>query len=154
MNKKLAYVQIGWNTHVLRWCLPVLSLLLLLAACGDTTASSPTPTPAETPTATTAPTPTPTTASSGPSAAVTITGSAGSYAFSPATLQITVGTTVTWTNRSQTLHTVTSDTGLFDTTTDKALDTGQTFSFTFTKAGTYAYHCDFHASMKATIVVK
>ncbi len=70
--------------------------------------------------------------------------------FTPATLTIAPGTTVTWTNRGSRRHTVTR-TGQFDS---GLLSAGQTFSFTFTTAGTYAYVCDLHApAMAGTIVV-
>jgi plastocyanin len=72
------------------------------------------------------------------------------FAFSPATLTVKVGTTVTWTNQDSAAHTVTSDTGLFDSGN---MPQGKTFSYTFTTAGTYAYHCTYHAMMKATVVV-
>ncbi len=72
------------------------------------------------------------------------------FAFSPGTLTIKVGTTVKWTNQDSVAHTVTSDTGLFDS---GDLAAGDTFSFTFTQAGTFAYHCTMHPSMTATIIV-
>jgi plastocyanin len=48
-------------------------------------------------------------------------------------------------------HTVTSDNGSFDSS---ALASGKTFQFTFSKPGTYTYHCSIHASMTATIIVQ
>src|SRR6185437_11377816 len=72
------------------------------------------------------------------------------YDFAPATLTIPVGTIVQWTNQGQDMHTTTSDSGAWDSGT---LTNGKTFSFTFTKAGTFAYHCNFHAAMHGTIVV-
>ena len=55
------------------------------------------------------------------------------FSFTPATLTIPAGTAVQWTNKDDIPHTVASD--LFKS---KALDTDQTFSYTFTKPGTYA----------------
>jgi len=72
------------------------------------------------------------------------------FAFAPATITIPVGTKVTWTNKDAATHTVTSDTGAFDS---KNMPNGATFSFTFNQAGSFAYHCDIHARMVATIVV-
>jgi len=84
------------------------------------------------------------------------------YAFSPQTLTVKVGDTVTWVNKDAAPHTVTAvgssaldatPTGLFDA----QLSEGQTFSFTFDKAGTYEYECTIHKSMQsmhATVVVK
>ncbi|VVB86603.1 Cupredoxin-like domain protein [uncultured archaeon] len=70
--------------------------------------------------------------------------------YQPGTKNITSGTTVTWTNMDATLHTVTSDTGFFDS---GALSQGQVFSFTFNTAGTFNYHCNFHSFMHGTIIV-
>lgn len=139
------------HAHKVWLVLLVLSALALLAACGGGAASgsgsTPTPTTGTTPTATTP---------AGNGQAVTITTeSSGSFAFSPATLTIKVGTTVTWTNTTQAPHTVTSDDGkTFDSGTANPISPGGgTFSFTFTKAGTFPYHCQLHPFMKATIIV-
>ena len=72
------------------------------------------------------------------------------FAFRPGTLTVTVGDTVTWTNADDSPHTVTAESGPFDSGN---IDEGGSYSFTFTKAGTYAYRCDYHSEMKATIVV-
>jgi plastocyanin len=71
--------------------------------------------------------------------------------FSPATLTIAVGDTVTWRNADDRPHTVTARDGTFDSGN---LDEGQGFSFTFTEPGTYAYLCEYHPEMQATIVVE
>ncbi|MBI2947357.1 MAG: CHRD domain-containing protein [Verrucomicrobia bacterium] len=73
------------------------------------------------------------------------------YTFSPATVNIDVGDTVTWTQRDFIQHTATSDTGVFSS---PYLSRGQTFSFTFMAAGTYGYYCEPHTYMVGTIVVK
>jgi plastocyanin len=75
--------------------------------------------------------------------------------FEPKKLTVTEGTTVTW-NNSEGVHTVKSDTNAFVSTT---LSSGDKFTYQFTKAGTYPYHCTFHGSkeghgMAGTIVVK
>jgi plastocyanin len=72
-------------------------------------------------------------------------------AFSPATMTITVGDTVTWTNADGRPHTVTSNDGAFDSGN---LDEGQEFSLTFSEPGTYTYRCNYHDEMQATIVVQ
>jgi len=72
------------------------------------------------------------------------------FAYGPESLEIAAGTEVTWTNNDSTAHTVTADDGSFDS---GKIDEGGTFSFTFDTPGTYAYHCDFHPNMTATIVV-
>ena len=55
-----------------------------------------------------------------------------------------------WTNKDSVQHTGTADDGSFDS---GKLASGSTFSQTFSKPGTYAYHCTIHSSMKATITV-
>ena len=72
------------------------------------------------------------------------------FAFSPKTITVTVGDTVTWTNSDPTAHTATADDGSFDTGT---LGNGATGSATFATAGTFAYHCSIHRQMTATLVV-
>ena len=72
-------------------------------------------------------------------------------AFSPATVTITVGDTVTWTNADGRPHTVTANDGAFDSGN---LDEGQVFAFRFSEPGTYTYHCNYHDQMQATIVVQ
>jgi plastocyanin len=68
--------------------------------------------------------------------------------FSPASLSVQVGDTVTWTNVDDSPHTVSSD--AFDSGN---LEAGQTFSFTFTAAGTFGYVCNYHDEMTASITV-
>ena len=71
-------------------------------------------------------------------------------AFEPAELEVSVGTSVTWTNDGAAPHTATGDAGEFDS---DILETGDSFSFTFEEAGTFAYHCNVHPDMTATVVV-
>lgn len=72
-------------------------------------------------------------------------------AFSPATITVSVGTTVTWTNNDTTAHTVISDTGAFSSGT---LGSGGAFSRNFSTAGTFPYHCSIHPEMKGTVIVQ
>jgi plastocyanin len=74
------------------------------------------------------------------------------FAFSPATLKVTVGTTVTWTNQDTDAHTVTSA-GTGGPLHSAALATHAAYSYTFTKPGTYAYLCTIHPFMTATVEV-
>lgn len=74
------------------------------------------------------------------------------FAFSPATLKVSVGTTVTWTNEDTDAHTVTS-TGSGGPLRSAALATHATYRYTFTKPGTYAYLCTIHPFMTATVEV-
>jgi amicyanin len=74
-----------------------------------------------------------------------------SYAFSPAVITVKAGTMVTWTNSDAVSHTVTSDTGTM--LKSDLFARGQSYSYTFTTAGTYSYHCVPHPYMKGTVVV-
>lgn len=80
--------------------------------------------------------------------------------FLPETLRVEVGEKVTWANLDGFAHTVTADDGSFDS---GLLEGGETWSFTFSRPGTYRYHCTPHASQgeggawvgqTATIVVE
>lgn len=84
--------------------------------------------------------------SSGTGNAVSIAG----FNFQPATITISAGTTVTWTNNDNASHTVTADDGSFSS---DRLASGATFSHTFATAGTFTYHCSIHSSMKGTVIV-
>lgn len=74
------------------------------------------------------------------------------FAFVPAVLTVPAGTTVTWTNQDSDAHTVTSDSS-GGPLNSKALNTGDTFSYTFTKTGTFKYLCTIHPFMTATVMV-
>jgi LPXTG-motif cell wall-anchored protein len=73
------------------------------------------------------------------------------FKFTPGTLTVHVGDTVTWTNDGPTDHTATADDGSFNTGT---LKKGQSASHTFTKTGTFAYICAIHPFMKGKVVVE
>ncbi len=130
----------------------VAATAVVLAACGGAAAPA---------TVSTAPTVAAASATAAPSAstaaaagnAVTVQG----FKFLPPTLEVPVGTTVTWTNKDTAPHTVTAGTPSAKLTTfDGALEpSGGTFTFKFTTAGTFAYFCAKHpTSMLGTIVVK
>ena len=72
------------------------------------------------------------------------------FAFSPATITVTAGTTVTWKNLDEDAHTATSNDGVFDS---GSILTNDTYSYTFDVAGTFEYHCTPHPQMTATVVV-
>ncbi|MFL6106830.1 MAG: cupredoxin family copper-binding protein, partial [Marmoricola sp.] len=74
------------------------------------------------------------------------------YAFSPAALTVKVGDTVSWTNMDEAPHTVTVSSGPVKFASP-TLQKGQSFTYTFTKAGTYSYYCAVHPDMKATVDV-
>jgi plastocyanin len=72
------------------------------------------------------------------------------FSFQPDVLKVKVGAKVTWTNDDTVAHTVTADTNSF---ASGNLQPGGSFSFTFTRPGTYAYHCSIHPSMHGSVVV-
>jgi plastocyanin len=122
--------------------------VLALAACSGTSTAAPTVAAGGGATA----------AAGGGGAPCSVATSAGAVAasmkniaFDPATINAKVGDTITWTNNDTTTHTVTLD-------NQSACDTGNitpgaTGSLTFTAAGTYAFHCKIHSSMKGTITI-
>ena len=73
------------------------------------------------------------------------------FTFNEPNITVPVGAEVTWVNRDDIPHNVTSDDGVFRS---KALDTDEKFSFKFSKAGTYHYFCSIHPKMTAEVVVK
>jgi plastocyanin len=131
MNRKM---ELTW------YAVSGLALIALVLICGCT-GSGPTtgtPTPTQTP-------------SQGNAVSIQ------NFAFVPPTLQVAAGTTVTWTNLDAVDHQIINDAtaqaaqgALF---MSNPLPQGATYSFTFTTAGTYPYHCNIHPSMKGTITV-
>lgn len=72
------------------------------------------------------------------------------FSFMPQDISVTAGTLVTWVNRDDLPHTVTSTNDVFKS---KALDTDDKFSYKFDKPGTYEYYCSIHPKMTAKVVV-
>jgi plastocyanin len=73
------------------------------------------------------------------------------FTYTPATLTVTTGTTVTWVNHDDVPHTVTANDKAF---ASKALDTDDAYSHTFFAPGTYSYFCAVHPHMTGQIIVK
>ena len=73
------------------------------------------------------------------------------FSFTPQTLTIRTGTTVTWVNKDDVPHTVTSNDKKFKS---RALDTDEQFSFTFLAPGTNSYFCSVHPHMTGQIIVQ
>jgi len=71
-------------------------------------------------------------------------------AFDPGTITVAANTTITWTNKDGVAHTITSDTGLFDSGTISA---NGVYSHLFNTAGTFPYHCTIHPAMTANVIV-
>ena len=120
----------------------ILAFLLSAIGCGgNSSPSSPSPSPS--------PTPTP----GGEASSVVIPVGAellGNRAYSPDSLSIAVGSTVTWQNADSVAHTTTSN-GAFDSGLVRA---GGQFSFTFQSAGTFSYHCTIHPGMVGVVTVR
>jgi hypothetical protein len=74
----------------------------------------------------------------------------GDLFFSPSSVTVAVGDTVTWHNTGQAPHNATADDGSFKTPT---LNNGQSASQTFNQAGTFSYTCTIHPQMHGTIRV-
>jgi len=70
--------------------------------------------------------------------------------FSPSSQEVAVGTTVVWTNQGLSEHTVTADDGSFDS---GRLVPGKSFAYTFSRPGTFAYHCALHPNERGTVSV-
>lgn len=71
--------------------------------------------------------------------------------FNPATLTVSVGRSVTWTNNGTQFHSVTADNGTFGSIPIGG--GGEVFSYTFNAAGTVTYHCSIHPTMTGAVVV-
>ena len=118
----------------------VLALLALATGCGSNNGGA-------SPSATAAPPAT--SGSATPSGGSTV--EINNFMFTPMSLTVPVGATVTWKFDDSTQHTVTADDNSF---ASSPMGSGQTFTHTFTTAGTVPYHCSIHPSMTATIIVK
>ena len=73
------------------------------------------------------------------------------FVFSPNPLTVPVGSTIRWTNQDDIPHNVVSDDKSFKS---KALDTDDTFTYSFTKPGTYTYFCSIHPKMTGKVIVQ
>ena len=148
-----------WFVRPLLVVLAIAALAALAAACGGTTSAdgASSSTPAAASPATSRPPPrrrrSPTSGGDDDTSTGGVTVTIADSAFGPSKIEVQAGTTVTWTNNDAVPHTVTSTTsddvdsatsGLFDSGT---LRPGESFSYTFGKAGDYPYVCTFHASM-------
>ncbi|MGO4173091.1 cupredoxin family copper-binding protein [Bosea sp. TAF32] len=72
------------------------------------------------------------------------------FTFAPKALSVKVGTVVTFENDDDIPHLVVANDGSFRS---KALDTGDSYAFTFTKSGEYPYFCALHPHMQGSITV-
>ena len=116
------------------------AFIALAIGCGGGD-SSPTPAPSQTP------------SPSGGSAITIPMGAStlGRAAYNPADLNVSVGTSVTWTNADVVSHTSTADANGWNS---GVIAPGGQFSFAFPTAGTFSYHCAIHPGMVGTVVVR
>jgi plastocyanin len=140
-------MSFSFNKRSLALALPLLTLvaLVVFAGCGSSSTAGDTNTP------TLAPTSAPTVAATNTTGATGNQVNVSNFQFSPATLTVKAGTTVTWKGVSGS-HTVTSDADS-PMAFDHPISQGDMVTVTFAQAGTYKYHCSIHASMHGTIIV-
>ena len=114
----------------------------------DVSADSSSPSlPVQEPTPTSVPAPAP--------APKTVSVNIDNFAFGPQTITINKGDAVIFTNSHGVPHTVTSDVGAGPTGLDSGnMNQSDDYKFTFNDTGTYRYHCAYHPSMRATVVVE
>ena len=129
-----------------------LLLTLALAACGGGSGSAAPSASASAPAASDSAEPAPSTAggcteAEGPGE---VEAAMSEFTFTPDTVTVSVGQTVTWTNGDSAPHTATLDDGSCGT---EQLSQGQSGSLTFGTAGTYPFHCAVHPDMKGTVEV-
>lgn len=74
-------------------------------------------------------------------------------AFVPSSITVSAGTTITWINKDNITHTVTSDTGVTPSFNSGNIGSGGSYPHNFTTAGTYTYHCSIHPSMMGRVIV-
>ena len=129
---------------ILKFIFSIMLLMIFVVACSQPQTSA--PTPAQTPAQNTPP-PAANKLNSGNSVSVAIQG----FKFSPADINVKVGDTVIWTNKDSAPHTVESSDG---TLKSDELSKGDTYKFTFTKAGKYDYICGIHKSMHGSVTVQ
>lgn len=72
------------------------------------------------------------------------------FAFSPSSITVKKGTTITWTNQDPMPHTVTGDNG---GPSSQDISQGGRYSYTFNSVGTFVYHCAIHPSMHGAVTV-
>jgi plastocyanin len=81
----------------------------------------------------------------------TVTAAVQDFLFQPARLEIAVGTTIVWINTGQTMHTVSAEDGSFDS---GPIEPGERRGLTFSRTGTFPFHCTPHPFMRGVIEVR
>jgi plastocyanin len=130
--------------HAVFFCVILLAAIILASCASGGSGSSGT-------TATTAGTSTTTGGGTTTGDSATVQVIMNNRSYDPATVTVRPGDTVTWVNQDAPQHDVVADNGEFKS---DLFDKGGTFSFTFSKAGTYPYHCTIHPGMTGMVVVQ
>jgi plastocyanin len=73
------------------------------------------------------------------------------FVFAPDPVTVPPGTTIRWTNHDDIPHNIVAEDKSFKS---KVMDTDETFTYTFTKPGTYTYFCSIHPKMTGKVVVQ
>lgn len=73
------------------------------------------------------------------------------FSFIPSTINVKVGTKITWTNSDNVPHQVKGDN--LATLSAPVMNNGETYSFVFNDVGDFNYHCAIHPTMKGNIIV-
>jgi plastocyanin len=73
------------------------------------------------------------------------------FKFTPETITVPVNSQITWINKDDVPHVIAANNGAFKS---KALDTDDTYSYSFAKPGSYEYFCAVHPKMVGKVVVK
>lgn len=73
------------------------------------------------------------------------------FVFAPNPVTVPAGTTIRWTNRDDIPHNVVAEDKSFKS---KVMDTDESFTYTFSKPGTYNYFCSIHPRMTGKVVVQ
>ena len=144
---------IRWTQRLGRAVVAGTAAAVLLAGCGGSDSGTTKPETAASTSPTTIANATVTAVKTAGSSAVTVK----QFQFMPAELTVKVGTTVTWTNQDDILHTATSGAtpGTADGKFDGPMDgRGKSFSHVFDQAGRYPYFCSRHNSMTGAVVVE
>jgi plastocyanin len=144
---------IRWTQRLGRVGVAGVSAAVLLAGCGGPDSGTTTPETAASTSPATVANAAVKTANAAGTSAVTVK----QFQFMPAELRVKVGTTVTWTNQDDILHTATSGAtpGTADGKFDGPMDgRGKSFSHVFDQPGRYPYFCNRHNSMTGTIVIE
>ena len=78
--------------------------------------------------------------------------SISNFSFSPSSITIKKGTTVTWSNHDGVAHTIVETDGKSGPNSQN-VGSGEAYSFTYNTVGMFAYHCSIHPEMTGTVTV-